>query len=449
MLISSRLPIGVATMYRPGFILNLLILFIFINSCAPVNYTLFKKEDELNKTTEISNSLKLKKNNDEKAIEKNNNLISKNKNLENIKNTNLSKDISIILPKINNNKITDQFINVIELAVYKKKLKNLNFKIELYKDSETLEKIIESNLISGKIFIGPLNFNENVSLDKYCEKGVIFFSFSSKRNLAKDCIFLFNFFPKNEIETLFNNFPNNSKIALLYPENNYGYNINRLVDEIAEKSNSIIVNRSSYNEDLTNAREAIKELGKYELRKYELERQKKLLLKKDDSKSKKRLKKLQKFNTVSDLDFTHILLPDYGIRLLQVAPLLPYYDIDPNLVQFVGTGVWDDPVFFSEPSLQNAIFPGIEISKREDLISEYNEIYGNKLMRTSTLAYDLIGLLAYVYENNMGLNDIHKLLNNKKTRFDGVDGGFYFKDNIIERELNILQIVDNKASKIN
>ena len=262
MLISSRLPIGVATMYRPGFILNLLILFIFINSCAPVNYTLFKKEDELNKTTEISNSLKLKKNNDEKAIEKNNNLISKNKNLENIKNTNLSKDISIILPKINNNKITDQFINVIELAVYKKKLKNLNFKIELYKDSETLEKIIESNLISGKIFIGPLNFNENVSLDKYCEKGVIFFSFSSKRNLAKDCIFLFNFFPKNEIETLFNNFPNNSKIALLYPENNYGYNINRLVDEIAEKSNSIIVNRSSYNEDLTNAREAIKELGK-------------------------------------------------------------------------------------------------------------------------------------------------------------------------------------------
>ena len=70
-------------------------------------------------------------------------------------------------------------------------------------------------------------------------------------------------------------------------------------------------------------------------------------------------------------------------------------------------------------------------------------------MRTSTLAYDLIGLLAYIYQNNMNLNDVYKLLKNKQTSFDGVDGGFYFKNNIIERELNILQILDNKATKIN
>ena len=40
-------------------------------------------------------------------------------------------------------------------------------------------------------------------------------------------------------------------------------------------------------------------------------------------KNQKRLKKLERFKTTSDYDFTHILIADYGLNLLQVAPLLP------------------------------------------------------------------------------------------------------------------------------
>ena len=200
---------------------------------------------------------------------------------------------------------------------------------------------------------------------------------------------------------------------------------------------------------MTNVREAIKELGKYELRKYELNRQKQILAIKNDEQSKKRLEKLNKFQTTKDLDFTHILLPDYGLRLLQVAPLLPYYDIDPDVVQFVGTGVWDDPVFFKEPSLQKAIFPGVQINKRENLVKDYNTIYSSKFMRTSTLAYDMIGLLSYMYQKDLFLHDVYDLLNNYNIRFDGIDGGFYFKDNVIERNLDIVQISKGKTLKIN
>ena len=48
------------------------------------------------------------------------------------------------------------------------------------------------------------------------------------------------------------------------------------------------------------------------------------------------------------LYFFHLILPDYSIRLLHIAFLLPYYDVDPKIVQFVGTGVWDNKVFFNE-----------------------------------------------------------------------------------------------------
>ena len=302
---------------------------------------------------------------------------------------------------------------------------------------------------SGKIFIGPLNSEDTKIVNSYCDEGAIFFSFSSQKKLANKCTYLVNFFPENEIRKIFDFLPNNSKVAILYPENNYGYSINSIIDEIAEQSKSVIVNRASYKDDMSDVREAIKELGKYELRKYELNRQKKILATKKDSQSKQRLKKLEKFNTTRDLDFTHVIIADYGIRLLQVAPLLPYYDVDPDVVQFVGTGVWDDPVFFTEPSLQNAIFPGVEVTKRQDLINEFKNIYELKLMRTSTLPYDFIGLVSYIYNQNMSLKEVYELLNNNKNKFDGIDGGFYFENNIIERDLGILKIISGEVIRIN
>ena len=52
---------------------------------------------------------------------------------------------------------------------------------------------------------------------------------------------------------------------MLYSENNYGYMINGLIDDIINNSEAILVNRSSYSNDLSNVRNAIKELGKYDL----------------------------------------------------------------------------------------------------------------------------------------------------------------------------------------
>ena len=240
-----------------------------------------------------------------------------------------------------------------------------------------------------------------------------------------------------------------AKVALLYPENEYGYLINSLIDDIIFESPAILVNRSSYKDELTNVRESIKELGKYELRKYELNRQKQILSSKKDEKSKKRLKKLERFKTTSDYDFTHILIADYGLNLLQVAPLLPYYDIDPNIVQFMGTGVIDDKTFFYEPSLQGAIFPGIPEIRRINIINNYMEIYDDEFLRISTLPYDLIGLINFIYTKEYKLGDVIKLLNNPSKKFDGIDGNFYFKDNMIERDLNILKINNGNSFVIN
>jgi len=442
-LISSRFPIGVETIYSPFAKLFIVIIFIFIVSCAPVNNSI--KNIQTQKP-----QAKIEEKKQEKIIkkpqEKQNNIILKSNEFSGYK---ILNEIEIILPKLSNNNIADNLVNAFEYSIYSKEIKNIQLNINKYNDIKDLEILLKSKAVPGKIFIGTLGSQETILVKNYCSKGILFFSFVANKSLAGDCVYLINFFPEDDLRALFNYFPNESKIALLYPENYYGYNINKMIDPIAANSNSLIINRASYKEDLTNARDAIKELSKYELPKYELERQKKILESKDDEISIRALKKIQKFETFGSLDFTHLILPDYGIRLLEIAPLLPFYDVDPEKVQFVGTGVWDDKVFFSEPSLQGAIFSGIHEDNRKFFIENYYLIYNEKPLRTSTIAFDLVGIISYIINKERTLEQTFKFLDNSKIKFDGIDGKFFFSDNIIYRELDILKIENGSVKKLN
>ena len=361
----------------------------------------------------------------------------------------LNKTIIALFAKDYDQKTTKQFINTFELGIYNLGVTDISLQIEFFENENDLKYIIEKNLSSGRVFLGPIQSKYATYLNDYCKNDVIFFTFSSQSSLAKDCVYLLNFFPKNELAQLMLYLNENAKVALLYPENEYGYMINSFIDDSIFESRAVLVNRSSYRDDLSNVRDAIKELGKYELRKYELNRQKQILSLKSDEKSRLRLKKLERFKTTSDYDFTHILIADYSLNLLQVAPLLPYYDIDPNIVQFMGTGVIDDKTFFYEPSLQGAIFPGVPEKRRINLINNYKAIYDDEFLRVSTLPYDLIGLLNFIYNNEYNFDEVIKLLNNPNKKFDGVDGNFYFKNNMIERDLDILRINNGNSFVIN
>ena len=426
------------------FLLSIFTFFIFIFSCTPINLPTQSEQIEKSSTkTEKVNQSQKKTN-----LKNINNIISEDQtSIEQDKK--ISRNITVLFSNKNKDMFAEQFINVLQLGVYNKNLKKVSFEIVFFEDENELKSTIEQSIEDGKIFIG-LKENRHTKIAKeYCNEKIIFFTFSNDIEIADECIYLLNFFPKNELTQLFKYLDNESKVAVLYPENNYGYKINLLIDEIVNKSGAVLVNRSSYKNDLSNVRDAIKELGKYELRKYELERQKKILIKKNDEESKKRLKKLNKFKTTKDYDFTHILMADYGLNLLQVAPLLPYYDIDPNIIQFMSTGVIDDENFFFEPSLQGTIFPGVERKKRNNLLIQYEEIYDENLLRISTLPYDLVGLLNYIFSKDLSFDNSLKLLNNENIKFDGVDGEFYFKKNMIERDLDILKISNGLAVKIN
>src|SRR3546814_10014754 len=53
-----------------------------------------------------------------------------------------------------------------------------------------------------------------------------------------------------------------------------------------------------------------------------------------------------------------LLIPEGGSRLRALAPLLPFFDIDPRAVKFIGTGLWDDASLGSEPALLGGWYAG-------------------------------------------------------------------------------------------
>ena len=119
-LISPRFPIGVETMYKPFFIKTSLIFFIFLASCAPVNNI---TKDKNNKKDIVASTEIVHESNKEKENAKLEEIKLEKKPSFMIADEILQNNITVILSKKDRPEIVNQFINIIELAVYQKKYK--------------------------------------------------------------------------------------------------------------------------------------------------------------------------------------------------------------------------------------------------------------------------------------------------------------------------------------
>lgn len=139
-----------------------------------------------------------------------------------------------------------------------------------------------------------------------------------------------------------------------------------------------------------------------------------------------------------------LLLPEGGARLRALAPLLPYFDIDPRAVRFMGTGLWDDPTLGNEPALIGGWFAGPAPEGFEDFRKRFEQAYGRRPPRLASLAYDaaaLAGVLARsgLQPGSTGLF-ADSVLNNPDG-FAGYDGVFRFRpDGVVERGLAVLEV---------
>ena len=92
--------------------------------------------------------------------------------------------------------------------------------------------------------------------------------------------------------------------------------------------------------------------------------------------------------------FDAVMVPAGGRDLLTMAPLFPFYDIDPSEVQYLGTEQWNDPSYGTEPALQGGWFAAPPPASWESFRQRYQATYGGQPARIASLAYDAMALAA-------------------------------------------------------
>jgi branched-chain amino acid transport system substrate-binding protein len=139
-------------------------------------------------------------------------------------------------------------------------------------------------------------------------------------------------------------------------------------------------------------------------------------------------------------DSEALLLPEGGARLRALAPLLPYYDVDPDKVHFLGTGLWDEPGLGTEPALDNGWYAAPPPAARADFERRFVQLYHHAPPRLATLAYDATALAAVLARGDRG-PDFSAMALTNPSGFAGVDGIFRFKpDGLVQRGLAVLQV---------
>ena len=148
---SSKLPIGVATIERPLIILFISYVFIFIISCTPVNLSKQPSKNTQENNVSEKSVIDLSK---DKLIEIKDDKESKNDKI--LHDVVLDKTIIVLFAKDDDIKTTKQFLNTFELGIYNLKVKNVNLQIEFFENDKDLKNIIDANLSPGRLFFGPI-----------------------------------------------------------------------------------------------------------------------------------------------------------------------------------------------------------------------------------------------------------------------------------------------------
>lgn len=140
--------------------------------------------------------------------------------------------------------------------------------------------------------------------------------------------------------------------------------------------------------------------------------------------------------------FEAILLPEGGTALRSLAPLLPFYGIDPSRVLFMGTSRWDNKDTVREPALRGGVFAASDKDARETFLSDFERAYGNAPSSLASLAYDAVQLGAVVADGDPRerINRVESPLG-----FYGTDGYLRFgADGRPERGLAVYRIRDGQ-----
>lgn len=138
-----------------------------------------------------------------------------------------------------------------------------------------------------------------------------------------------------------------------------------------------------------------------------------------------------------------IFIPDGADAVPQVVRALAAAKVNFKRVQLLGTGLWDDPRIFSDKDLQGGLYAAPAPDGFRSFATRYRARYNQDPVRTATLAYDAVALVAALVKTQGAQRFSEQTLTNA-SGFAGIDGVFRFRpDGTNDRGLAVMRVTPN------
>ena len=143
-----------------------------------------------------------------------------------------------------------------------------------------------------------------------------------------------------------------------------------------------------------------------------------------------------------------LMIADDGDSVVATADALTAAGANLRNIQLLGTGLWDNPRVFANPTLQGGLYAAPDPSGFRSFASRYRTKYGAEPVRTATLAYDAVALIAALSKQQGSQRFAPETLTNP-SGFAGIDGLFRFRsDGSNERGLAVMKVATGGSTPV-
>jgi branched-chain amino acid transport system substrate-binding protein len=267
------------------------------------------------------------------------------------------------------------------------------------------------------IILGPL-FAQSVSVvgQMARARNVPVIAFSTDASVAAPGVYLLSFLPESDVERIVQYATSTGKrsFAALVPDNPYGSVVEGAFRQDVSRHGAQIIALEHYTHDKAAMAAPVRAVAQSAGR--------------------------------ADALF----IPDGGDAVPDVVQLLIADGVNTKKIQLLGTGLWDDPRIYGTPALEGALYAAPDSAGYRGFSTRYRSHYNQDPVRTATLAYDAVALVAALVKTQPDPQQRFsaQVLTNP-SGFTGIDGLFRFRPNgTNERGLAVLRVTPSGPQSV-
>ncbi len=283
--------------------------------------------------------------------------------------------------------------------------------------SQAAQLAAQQSLDDGaQIILGPL-FSQSVGVVAQVARprNVPVIAFSTDANVASPGVYLLSFLPESDVDRIvqYSSSVGKRSYAALIPDNPYGTVVEAAFRQaIARRPGSQIVALERYPHDRAAMAAPIRTMAQGSTR------------------------------------AECLFIPDSADALPDLVQGLVADGVNLKRLQLLGTGLWDDPRVFATPTLAGGWYAAPDGTGYRNFATRYRARYNQDPVRTATLSYDAVALVAALVKTQGPQAFAPQVLTNP-SGFSGIDGLFRFMPNgTNQRGLAVLRVAAGGAQVI-